>query len=94
MLPALTMRQRQEIVMNARTPVPLRWSETAEAARVCGDAVLVREPRNAAARLVETGASDSTSAPPPPTPPVSPGLFSRLKQTRRKMAGRLIMLIG
>ena len=41
--------------MIARTPIPLRWSEAAEAQQMCTLALLEREPHSpAAARLVET----------------------------------------
>jgi hypothetical protein len=39
--------------MIARTPVPLRWSETAEADRICNMAMLEYEPQSPVRRLVE-----------------------------------------
>jgi len=39
--------------MIAKTPVPLRWSEKAEAAQVCTLALLEREPQSATARPID-----------------------------------------
>jgi hypothetical protein len=45
--------------MTQSMPMPLRWTEEAEAEEICALAVLEREPRSAAVRPVERSAAIS-----------------------------------
>ncbi len=46
-----------------RTPIPLRWSETAEADRICNMAMLEYEPQSAAQRFASSVAQWGRSMP-------------------------------
>jgi hypothetical protein len=48
--------------MTTSKPIPCRWTEEAEAEKVCGLAVLEREPQSAAVRLVGCTAAMSSPA--------------------------------
>ena len=41
--------------MIAKTPIPVRWSEIAEAKRICTLALLESEPQTPTARVIKVG---------------------------------------